>query len=84
MHSFSPVQTSWGEHSVSSQQFEMSQATAKYSHERGSKASREEPDILELETRPTWDTEVVGGGGARAMSKGCSVPGSINTASSVT
>ena len=63
MHSFSPVQTSWGEHSVSSQQFEMSQATAKYSHERGSKASREEPDILELETRPTWDTEVVGGGG---------------------
>ena len=28
--------------------------------------------------------EVVGGDGARAMSKGCSVPGSINTASSVT
>ena len=28
--------------------------------------------------------EVVGGGGAWAMSKGCSVPGSVNTASSVT
>lgn len=41
----------------------MSQATAKHSHERGSKAIKGEPDILKLGTKPTWDSEVLGEGG---------------------